>query len=111
MLRNVCHLIDDPKAGGVNRMLEHMRTCPDLVARSRHEIIHVRRGRFTAPSISADVIVSNLVVNWANLPMFTSLRASNPNTPLIHVEHSYCERFVALHVENRDRFESLLRIV
>jgi D-inositol-3-phosphate glycosyltransferase len=111
MVRAVSHLVDDPSPGGVTRMLDYICTCPEIAANARHEFIHVRRGSFTAPKISADVIVSNLVVSWANLPLFMSLRASFPNIPLIHVEHSYCEAFVALNVPNRARFDTLLRIV
>jgi glycosyltransferase involved in cell wall biosynthesis len=72
-------------------------------------VIPVRRGQLTAPQVAADIIVSNLSINWANMPLFASLRATHPNTPLVHIEHSYSEKFVAMHVENRDRFDTLMR--
>ena len=111
MISVFSHLIDDGTAGGVNRMLSYMESCPELAARSSHKIVPVRRGQLSAPSLKADAIVSNLVVSWANFPLFAALRAAYPRTPLIHIEHSYSERFVALHVENRDRFETLVRSV
>jgi glycosyltransferase involved in cell wall biosynthesis len=47
---------------------------------------------------------------WKNLPFFSSLRSAHPATPMIHVEHSYSERFTALKVQNRDRFDDLLNL-
>lgn len=111
MTRTFAHLIDDGKPGGVNRMLDFMASCPELAATSVHKIVPIRRGQLSAPRLEADAIVSNLVVSWANFPLFAALRAAYPNIPLIHVEHSYCERFVALHVDNKDRFETLMRSV
>jgi glycosyltransferase involved in cell wall biosynthesis len=104
------HLTDDATIGGVSRVLEFMTTCPELQETSRHEIVSVRRGQFDVPAMAdADAIVSNLAISWSNFPLLVALRAAHPNTPLIHIEHSYCERFVGLHVTNRDRFETLLR--
>jgi len=104
----VAHLVDDVNFGGVTRMLEH------LVAHdvdTRHVVIRVKRGALTPPKLSADVIVSHLSACWANLPMLTALRGEHPEVPMVHVEHSYSERFLALNVENRDRFHTLLRTV
>ncbi|MCF1502427.1 glycosyltransferase family 4 protein [Afifella sp. H1R] len=109
MIHAIAHLIDDASFGGINRMLEYMEASPDLAKIADHRIVRVRRGQLTAPPLGADLIVSHLSVNWANLPMLTALRAAYPTTPIIHVEHSYSERFVALHVEKRDRFTALLR--
>ena len=111
MTISVSHLLDDPTVGGVTRMLEFLQNSSGFAESSRHETVLVKRGQFRSPSLAADIIVSNLFVCWRNFPLFASLRAAHPNTPLIHVEHSYCERFVALHVDNRDRFETLLRSV
>lgn len=110
MIRAVSHLIDDASFGGINRMLDHMASSADLQQTYQHRITRVERGQLSAPDISADVIVSHLSINWANLPLLTALRAGHPDTPIIHVEHSYSQRFVAARVQRRDRFEALLRI-
>lgn len=106
----VKHLIDDTTAGGINRMLEHVISCPQLAKSARHKIERVKRGRLSAPRLEADIIVSHLSLSWANLPLLTTLRALHPNTPIIHVEHSYCERFIAAHIRQHSRFEALMRI-
>ncbi|WP_421857943.1 glycosyltransferase family 4 protein [Oricola sp.] len=109
MIRAVSHLIDDASFGGVNRMLDHLANSPELARSSFHRIVRVKRGQLSPPSLTSDVIVSHLSINWANLPMLTALRAIYPNHPIIHVEHSYSQRFVAANVENRSRFDTLLR--
>ncbi|MBB4303168.1 glycosyltransferase involved in cell wall biosynthesis [Rhodobium orientis] len=109
MIRAISHLIDDASFGGINRMLEYMESSPELAKIADHRIVPVRRGQLSAPTLGADLIVSHLSISWANLPMLTALRAAYPNTPIVHMEHSYSERFVALHVENRDRFTALLQ--
>lgn len=109
MIRAVTHLIDDASFGGINRMLDHMVTSSALGGRHHHRIERVRRGQFSPPRLSTDIIVSHLSISWSNLAMLTALRAIYPNNPIIHVEHSYCERFVAAKVEHRCRFETLLK--
>ncbi|WP_174801302.1 glycosyltransferase family 4 protein [Martelella limonii] len=102
------HLIDDAGFGGINRMLDHLTTALAETA-GTHEIVRVKRGQLSPPRLAdAEQIVSHLSVCWKNMPLMTALRARYANTPLVHVEHSYCERFVAAEVENRDRFETLL---
>lgn len=109
MIRAVAHLIDDASFGGINRMLDHMSSSRELQLSHEHRILRVKRGRLSAPQINADVIVSHLSINWANLPLLTALRAAYPDKPIIHVEHSYSQRFVAARVERKDRFDTLLR--
>lgn len=104
----VTHLVDDASFGGVNRMLEALQV---LDSGTRHTIVRVNRGALKLPAISADIIVSHLSASWRNLPLMTALRGNHPDTPMIHVEHSYSERFAALNVTNRDRFDTLLRTV
>ena len=104
----IYHLVDDAGFGGVNRMLDHLtRAIADNA--ETHEIVRVKRGQLSPPRLTnANHIVSHLSVCWKNMPLMTALRARYAETPLIHVEHSYSERFVAAQVENRDRFETLL---
>lgn len=104
----VAHLVDDASFGGVNRMLEALQT---LDVGTHHKIVRVNRGALKLPVLTADVIVSHLSASWRNLPLMTALRGKHPGTPMIHVEHSYSERFTALNVTNRDRFDTLLRTV
>ncbi|TNB46722.1 glycosyltransferase family 4 protein [Martelella lutilitoris] len=104
----IYHLIDDAGFGGVNRMLDHLIRALGHDA-ERHEVVRIKRGQFSPPRLeNASHIVSHLSVCWKNMPLMTALRARYAETPLIHVEHSYSERFVAARVENRDRFETLL---
>lgn len=110
MTLTVCHLIDDAGFGGINRMLDHMVQDPVLAELAQHRIVRVKRGQLTPPALNADVIVSHLSICWKNMPFLTALRALNPRTPLLHVEHSYSERFVAANVVNRDRFDTLMKV-
>ena len=110
MIQSVVHIVDDASWGGVNRLLNCLvgdNTSPN---RDQHKIMRINRGLTKAPQIEADVIVSHMSICWKNVAFFSSLRSTNPETPLIHVEHSYSERYVALKVANRARFEDLLRL-
>lgn len=109
MKLKVCHLIDDHNYGGINRGLAHVARDAGLSAMSECEVLRLNRGQLSPPAIQADVIVSHLSISWKNMPLLTALRCLNPRTPMIHVEHSYSERFVAAYVPNRDRFDTLMR--
>lgn len=110
MIHSVVHIVDDASWGGVNRLLACFEAAPEGFVHDHHRILRIERGLKKAPLIEADVIVSHMSVCWKNIPFFTSLRATHPETPLIHVEHSYSERFAALKVSNRSRFEDLMRL-
>jgi D-inositol-3-phosphate glycosyltransferase len=110
MLHSVVHIVDDASWGGVNRLLACFEDATTHLVKDQHRILRIERGMRTAPMIEADVIVSHMSICWKNLPFFSSLRAAHPEIPLIHVEHSYSERFVALKVDNRNRFEDLMRL-
>lgn len=108
-MKTIVHLIDDATAGGVNRMLAFLCEHPDLAKDAAQTIVHTKRGQLTPPALEADIMISHLSVSWSNFAFMTALRADYPATPLIHVEHSYSERFTALNVENIDRFHTLLQ--
>ena len=110
MIQSVVHIVDDASWGGVNRLLECFNSAPEGFVRDRHKIMRIERGIKRAPVIEADVIVSHMSVCWKNIALFTSLRATHPETPLVHVEHSYSDRFSALKVEKKDRFDDLMRL-
>lgn len=104
----IYHLVDDAGFGGVNRMLDHLTKTLGHET-SVHELVRIKRGQISSPRLdNASHIVSHLAVCWKNMPLMTALRARYAETPLIHVEHSYSERFVAARIDNRDRFETLL---
>lgn len=105
----VVHIVDDASWGGVNRLLETLVGASELT-HDQHKIVRVERGLRKAPLIEADVIVSHMSACWKNLPFFTSLRATHPETPLVHVEHSYSQRYAALKVKAGDRFSDLLNL-
>lgn len=105
---HVLHLIDDTTAGGVMRVLDHIRNCPQMAQDAIHSLQPVRRGK-PLPAVNADLVVSHLTVNWRVLPMLILFRARHATTPLVHVEHSYTEAFTALNVGAKARFHTLLR--
>ena len=105
----IVHLIDDQSTGGVTRYLDFIARHPGMAAMASHEILPVSRTRPARAGIEADIIVSHLTITWRGLPGLTGLRALYPGTPLVHVEHSYCERFAAANVQQRRRFQGLLR--
>lgn len=107
--RRIVHLIDDATPGGVMRVLDHIRTHPDLTRDAHHDICPVKRGSLSAPRLDADLIVSHLAISWRGLPFLMQLRALNAQAPMLHVEHSYTAGFVAHRVPSPMRFYTLLR--
>lgn len=105
----VLHLVDDTTAGGVMRLLDYILTSEDMAETTSHSLKCVNRGCVSLARFEADVIVSHLAISWRAIPMLLALRARHPKTPLIHVEHSYTEAFVALNVIHKRRFATLLR--
>lgn len=105
----IVHLVDDTTAGGVMRVLEHIKTAPALSKNANHIVKSVNRGRFWVERIKADIIVSHLAISWRALPMLVALRRVHPATPIVHVEHSYTGGFVAENVTNNCRFAMLLK--
>ena len=100
------HLVDDTTPGGVVRFLDFLTSAAHL---GPQQVVSVRRGRWSAPSIDADVIVSHLVLSWRSLPMLVALRARYPGTPITHVEHHYTRAFAEIGVRRPARFETMLR--
>ena len=110
MKNTIIHLVDDASWGGVNRLLDCLENAPFGLVHDDHKIIRLERGTQTAPVVQADVIVSHMAICWKNFPFFSKLRATYPETPMVHVEHSYSEHYVALNVEKRERFDDLLNL-
>lgn len=106
----VLHLVDDTTAGGVMRVIDFLRSDRELAQTAHHEVKPVKRGKFLGNLGPADVIVSHLAVSWRSLPSLFALRATHARTPLVHVEHSYTEQFMAHNVPRTRRFKSLLKL-
>lgn len=104
----IAHLTDDANLGGVTRFLEHLMESP-LIPGEQH-IVPLKRGGLFPAGASGDAIVSHLAICWSNLPQLLALRARRPRTPIVHVEHSYSQRFVELEVDRPARFKALLRV-
>ncbi|QFT98631.1 D-inositol 3-phosphate glycosyltransferase [Roseovarius sp. THAF8] len=107
-LPHVLHLVDDATPGGVNRVLQHIRTCPMMARSARHSLRVVSR-KGALPICDADMIVSHLSLSWRRLPALVAFRARHASKPLVHVEHSYTEAFTALNVPSKLRFFTMLR--
>ncbi len=106
----VLHLVDDATAGGVMRVVDFICTSAEMAKLADHRVLHTQRGQIVSRRLDADVIVSHLAISWRSLPALLALRASYVAKPLIHVEHSYTEGFVALNVSNKRRFSTLLKV-
>lgn len=104
----VTHLVDDTTAGGVMRVLDFIRTAPEMSDIADCRFVRVTRGKISLRRFDGDVIVSNLALSWRTLPALCALRVANPKATLIHVEHSYTEAFVAQNVPNKRRFHAML---
>lgn len=107
--QRVVHLVDDDSWGGVTRGLGFIAREPRQAQQATPQVVAVPRGSLRAPEIVADAIVSHLTISWRSMPLLTALRARYPHLAIAHVEHSYCEGFVAGNVMHRLRFGTLLR--
>ncbi len=105
----VTHLIDDTTAGGVMRVLDHIKTSPEMADLAEHRFEKIRRGQIKARRHDGDIIVSHLSISWRTLPAMAALRAANLGKKLVPIEHSYTEGFVRHNVPNVRRFHALLR--
>lgn len=73
-----------------------------------HEVIASAGGLSRPPRTNADVIVSHMGLSRRNLPFYAALRARNPGTALVYVEHGYSEAFMESEVRGKGRFRLLL---
>jgi glycosyltransferase involved in cell wall biosynthesis len=103
------HLCDDFALGGVSKALGIFGH-PDLAATVRSHVLAADPGRFLAPRLAADIIVTHFPPSWRALPFLVSLRLRNPAARLIHIEHSYSGAWEAAKVPNRARFRTMLRL-
>ncbi|RYH01468.1 glycosyltransferase [Salipiger sp. IMCC34102] len=92
------------------RVVDFLVGSDRLQAQACHVTRQVARGGLKPERLKADMIVSHLTLNWRGLPGLAALRAANPGTPMIHVEHSYTAGFVAHNVARPGRFFTMLKL-
>lgn len=103
------HLLDDFTMGGVVtglRVFNH----PAIANIAVSETIQIDPHRWTAPALNADIITINFPPRWKGLTFLHALRRRNPGAHIIHVEHSYCREWAALHVPDMRRFCAVLKM-
>ncbi|OUS34479.1 hypothetical protein A9Q94_16230 [Rhodobacterales bacterium 56_14_T64] len=106
---SILHLTDDTTPGGVMRVIDNILNSKYLAKTAKHRMAVVKKNQLILPTAGVDVIVSHLALNWRNFAARARLRAMHPNIPMIHVEHSYTQGFVAQKVLNKTRFFAMLR--
>jgi len=106
---SILHLTDDTTPGGVMRVIDNILGSEHLAKTAKHRVAVVENRKLTLPKGGVDVIVSHLALNWRNFAARAQLRAMYPDIPMIHVEHSYTQGFVAQKVLNKTRFFAMLR--
>jgi len=106
---SILHLTDDTTPGGVMRVIDNILSSKHLAKTANHRMAVVKKNQLILPTAGVDVIVSHLALNWRNFAARARLRAMHPNIPMIHVEHSYTQGFVAQKVLNKVRFFAMLR--
>ena len=106
---SILHLTDDTTPGGVMRVIDNILTSEHLAKTGKHRMAVVENSNLELPKGGVDIIVSHLALNWRNFSARARLRAMHPNIPMIHVEHSYTQGFVAQKVLNKTRFFAMLR--
>lgn len=103
------NLLDDFALGGVSRGLGIFDSAP-IRAVVDPAVVAIDPKALIAPRLDADVVVTHFPPNWRRLIFLASLRARNPKTKIIHVEHSYTRAWEAANVTNRSRFRTMLRL-
>ena len=106
---SILHLTDDTTPGGVMRVIDTILSSKHLAKTGKHQMAVVENSKLTLPKGGVDIIVSHLALNWRNFAARARLRAMHPDIPMIHVEHSYTQGFVAQKVLNKTRFFAMLR--
>ena len=90
------------------RLVNFVESSKGMLDLGTHEVIASAGGLSRPPRTKADVIVSHMGMSKRNLPFYAALRAWNPRTALVYVEHGYSEAFMESEVRQRGRFRLLL---
>lgn len=105
----VAHLLDDFGMGGVTRALTLFEE-PALTRLATSAVVPVKPEALIAPRVAADLIVDHMALSWKRLAFLTSLRARNPRSRIVHVEHSYTRSFEHENIQAVGRFRAMLKI-
>lgn len=105
----VAHLLDDFGMGGVTRALTLFEE-PALRRIARSKVVPVDAQSMMAPQLSAELIVDHMALSWKRLAFMASLRARNPGSRIVHVEHSYTHAFEQHQVQSKARFRTMLKV-
>lgn len=103
------HLNTDFALGGVTKALS-LFDHPDLRSIVQSRVVPIDLKRMTAPKFLEDVIINHATPNWAALPFLFMLRLRHNDAWLVHVEHSYTRSWEALHVSDKGRFRTMLKL-
>ncbi|WP_279351938.1 glycosyltransferase family 4 protein [Erythrobacter litoralis] len=106
---SIVHLLDDFGMGGVTRALS-LFDDPRIRAHANSEVKLIGSAVTDARHLNADLIVIHVPPRWKRLPYLVALRALNPRTRIVQVEHSYTRGFEKHRVSAPGRFRRLIRL-
>ena len=106
----IVHLFDDAALGGVTRNLDLFKH-PAIDRRYQTVIEEAHPAWSIAPRfVDAAIIVVHFSMSWRTLPFLYSLASLNAQAKFVLVEHSYSREWEEMHVPERNRFRSMLRL-
>lgn len=109
---HIVHLLDDASLGGVTRFIATLSGRHGLDA--CHTQALVDGNRPPPAAVTADLTILHLSASWSRLPMLAALRMRRGivarRRPIVIVEHTYTAAFERLHVPDRRRFRTMLRM-
>jgi glycosyltransferase involved in cell wall biosynthesis len=105
----IAHLLDDFGMGGVTRALTLFEE-PALTRLATSAVVPLKPEALIAPRAEAELIVDHMALSWKRLAFLASLRARNPGSRIVHVEHSYTRSLEAENIQAVGRFRAMLKI-
>ncbi|WP_379922460.1 glycosyltransferase family 4 protein [Erythrobacter sp. R86502] len=108
-MMRIAHLLDDFGMGGVTRALTLFEE-PALTRLATSAVVPVKNDALIAPRVQADLIVDHMALSWKRLVFLASLRARNPASRIVHVEHSYTRSFEHENIQAVGRFRAMLKL-
>ena len=108
-MMRIAHLLDDFGMGGVTRALTLFEE-PALTRLATSAVVPVKNDALIAPRVQADLIVDHMALSWKRLVFLASLRARNPASRIVHVEHSYTRSFERENIQAVGRFRAMLKL-
>lgn len=105
----IAHLLDDFGMGGVTRALTLFDE-PEFARRAKSTVVPIDPEASLAPRLDADIIVDHMALSWKRLIFLASLKARNPRSRIVHIEHSYTRGFETECVPSLARFRAMLKL-